>query len=120
MEILQTNRIVKSQNIIPLKLRNHYVVQKLNYNVDAKYNKVYLPVYNNIESFKIHPRKIFSHQVNKPKYELYVENKLNDIEDIYELDSLYGILSDSLKFKSGTMEQKRLKLLDLLFYEKIE
>lgn len=111
MEILQTKGIVKSQNIIPLKLRNHYVVKKLNYNVDAKYNKVYLPVYENIEQFRIHHRRNFFHQVNKPKYELYVERKLNDIEDIYELDSLYGVLSNSLKFKAGTMEPKQFKLL---------
>ena len=103
METLKSKGLVATHYIIPKKFRNHYVMNKLKYNVDAKYNKVYLPTIFSRNKLKLNNRRNFSHQIHDELYEDYVEEKLDYTEDIYELDSLHGVLSNILKFEIGTV-----------------
>lgn len=103
METLKSKGLVATHYIIPKKFRNHYVMNKLKYNVDAKYNKVYLPTIFSRNKLKLNNRRNFSHQIHDELYEDYVEEKLDYTEDIYELDSLVGVLSNILKFEIGTV-----------------
>ena len=121
MERLKSEGLVKTHYIIPKKFRNHYVMNKLKYNVDAKYNKVYLPTINSYNKLRLNQRRNFSHQVYDELYEKYVEDKLDYTEDIYELDSLVGVLGNKLKFKIGTVPSvKTQKLINQMKHESQE
>jgi len=98
METLQNRGLVRSHDIIPMKFRNHYVVNKLHYNIDYKRNKVYLPIYGAQDHIKLNKRRKFSHQIYNSHYERYVERCLYYVDDMYDLDSLVGVLAKKLKF----------------------
>lgn len=78
-------------------------MNKLKYNVESKYNKVYLPTIYSHNRLRINNRRVFSHEIHDELHEKYVEDKLDYTEDIYELDSLVGVLRNILKFKIGTV-----------------
>lgn len=83
--------------VIPKKFENHRIVKRLNYNTDSIKNIVYLPNLCAQHDMCIFPDKIYSHQINHNKYDMYVEKQLDYVEDIYEFDSLVDYLKRSLK-----------------------
>ena len=65
-------KVLLPHRVIPTKFENHRIVKRLNYNMDSPSNIVYLPNLRSQTDFCILPDKIYSHQINHAKYDMFV------------------------------------------------
>lgn len=81
--------LVEDHHIIPKQFTKHHILEKYNYNISAPYNIMMLP---NKKGQEFLNTNRLLHSGGHSKYNKYVEEKLEDIENEEDLDNLVQYL----------------------------
>ena len=79
------DNLVQDHHIIPKQWKKHKLIKNINFDINSSNNLIIMPTQKTFLYFNLDPN-IRTHYIGHPKYNIYVKEILDEIDDLYSLD----------------------------------